>query len=154
MAGAASGAAEAHVAEDINRQIVRIAQLCDQSAEAGQAGGRKSSQDLERMAEYLHSLAERLLQPLRSLGPLCGPLQQQGCSYKAIAISCGSSLVLQRSGPQSGPQLCGNSCSRQGGPHAPDPAASAAGARSTICLCPLIPALGSRTRRHPAAAPQ
>lgn len=49
---------QSHVAEDINQQIVRIAQLCDQSA--GQAKqGAEISQDLERMAEYLHSLAER-----------------------------------------------------------------------------------------------
>ncbi|MDV9033153.1 PAS domain-containing methyl-accepting chemotaxis protein [Pseudomonas sp. RAC1] len=49
---------QSHVAEDINQQIVRIAQLCDESA--GQAKqGAEISQDLERMAEYLHSLAER-----------------------------------------------------------------------------------------------
>ncbi|WP_288374578.1 methyl-accepting chemotaxis protein [uncultured Pseudomonas sp.] len=49
---------QSHVAEDINQQIVRIAHLCDESA--GQAKqGAEISQDLERMAEYLHSLAER-----------------------------------------------------------------------------------------------
>jgi aerotaxis receptor len=49
---------QSFVAEDINQQIVRIAQLCDQTA--GQAKqGAEISQDLERMAEYLHSLAER-----------------------------------------------------------------------------------------------
>ncbi|MNN94983.1 Methyl-accepting chemotaxis protein (MCP) signaling domain protein [compost metagenome] len=49
---------QSHVAEDINQQITRIAQLCDHSA--GQAKqGAEISQDLERMAEYLYSLAER-----------------------------------------------------------------------------------------------
>lgn len=49
---------QSHVAEDINRQITRIAQLCDHSA--GQAHeGAQISQELERMAEYLHDLAER-----------------------------------------------------------------------------------------------
>ena len=49
---------QSHVAEDINQQIVRIAHLCDETA--GQAKqGAEISQDLERMAEYLHSLAQR-----------------------------------------------------------------------------------------------
>jgi aerotaxis receptor len=49
---------QSQVAEDINQQITRIAQLCDHSA--GQAKqGVEISQELERMAEYLHSLAER-----------------------------------------------------------------------------------------------
>ncbi|MDF9778743.1 aerotaxis receptor [Pseudomonas baetica] len=49
---------QSHVAEDINQQITRIAQLCDHSA--GQAKqGAAISQDLEVMADYLHSLAER-----------------------------------------------------------------------------------------------
>ncbi|MGF7113658.1 aerotaxis receptor [Pseudomonas laurylsulfatiphila] len=49
---------QSHVAEDINQQITRIAQLCDHSA--GQAKqGAVISQDLEVMADYLHSLAER-----------------------------------------------------------------------------------------------
>ncbi|WP_409488699.1 methyl-accepting chemotaxis protein [Pseudomonas promysalinigenes] len=49
---------QSHVAEDINQQIVRIAHLCDQTA--GQAKqGAEISQELERMADYLHSLAER-----------------------------------------------------------------------------------------------
>ncbi|WP_425313543.1 methyl-accepting chemotaxis protein [Pseudomonas putida] len=49
---------QSHVAEAINQQITRIAQLCDHSA--GQAKqGAAISQDLERMAEYLYSLAER-----------------------------------------------------------------------------------------------
>nr|WP_095153856.1 methyl-accepting chemotaxis protein [Pseudomonas sp. Irchel 3E13] len=49
---------QSHVVEDINQQIVRIAQLCDHSA--GQARqGAEISQELERMAEYLHDLAER-----------------------------------------------------------------------------------------------
>ncbi|QFG30016.1 methyl-accepting chemotaxis protein [Pseudomonas umsongensis] len=49
---------QSHVTEDINQQITRIAQLCDHSA--GQAKqGAAISQDLEGMAEYLHSLAER-----------------------------------------------------------------------------------------------
>jgi len=49
---------QSYVAEDINQQITRIAQLCDHSA--GQAKqGAEISQDLERMADYLYSLAER-----------------------------------------------------------------------------------------------
>ncbi|WP_263260838.1 PAS domain-containing methyl-accepting chemotaxis protein [Pseudomonas sp. RIT-PI-S] len=49
---------QTHVVEDINRQITRIAQLCDHSA--GQARqGAQISHELEGMAEYLHSLAER-----------------------------------------------------------------------------------------------
>lgn len=49
---------QSHVVEDINQQITRIAQLCDHSA--GQARqGAQISHELERMAEYLHGLAER-----------------------------------------------------------------------------------------------
>ena len=49
---------QSYVAEDINQQITRIAQLCDHSA--GQAReGAQISQELETMAEYLHGLAER-----------------------------------------------------------------------------------------------
>jgi aerotaxis receptor len=49
---------QSHVTEDINQQITRIAQLCDHSA--GQAEqGAAISRDLEGMADYLHSLAER-----------------------------------------------------------------------------------------------
>jgi aerotaxis receptor len=49
---------QSHVAENISQQITRIAQLCDQSA--GQAEqGSKISRELEEMAQYLHSLAER-----------------------------------------------------------------------------------------------
>jgi len=55
---AAASEQQSHVAEDINQQITRIAQLCDQSA--GQARqGAQISQDLERMADYLYGLAER-----------------------------------------------------------------------------------------------
>jgi len=49
---------QSHVAEDISRQITRIAQLSDQSA--GQAHqGATVGKELEQMADYLHSLAER-----------------------------------------------------------------------------------------------
>lgn len=49
---------QSHVAEDINQQITRIAQLCDHSA--GQAKqGAEISQELERMADSLYGLAER-----------------------------------------------------------------------------------------------
>ncbi len=49
---------QTHVVEDINRQITRIAQLCDHSA--GQAReGAEISHELQRMADYLHGLAER-----------------------------------------------------------------------------------------------
>ena len=49
---------QSHVAENISQQITRIAQLCDQSAGQAQQGSQISS-ELEGMAEYLHSLAER-----------------------------------------------------------------------------------------------
>ena len=49
---------QSHVTEDINQQITRIAQLCDHSAGQAQQGAA-ISQDLEEMADYLHSLAER-----------------------------------------------------------------------------------------------
>ncbi|OEC35391.1 methyl-accepting chemotaxis sensory transducer with Pas/Pac sensor [Pseudomonas cuatrocienegasensis] len=49
---------QSHVAEDISRQITRIAQLSDSSA--GQAHqGATVGRELEEMADYLHSLAER-----------------------------------------------------------------------------------------------
>ena len=49
---------QSHVAEDISRQITRIAQLSDQSA--GQAHqGATVGKELEQMADYLHSQAER-----------------------------------------------------------------------------------------------
>ena len=55
---AAASEQQAHVAEDISRQITRIAQLSDHSAGQAQQGVG-ISQELEQMAEYLHSLAER-----------------------------------------------------------------------------------------------
>ena len=55
---AAASEQQAHVAEDISRQITRIAQLSDHSAMQAQQGVG-ISQELEQMAEYLHSLAER-----------------------------------------------------------------------------------------------
>jgi aerotaxis receptor len=49
---------QSHVAEDISRQITQIAQLSDRSA--GQAHeGAQIGRELEDMADYLHSLAER-----------------------------------------------------------------------------------------------
>ncbi|HSX70780.1 MAG TPA: PAS domain-containing methyl-accepting chemotaxis protein [Pseudomonas sp.] len=55
---AAASEQQAHVAEDISRQITRIAQLSDNSAGQAQQGVG-ISQELESMAAYLHSLAER-----------------------------------------------------------------------------------------------
>ncbi|BAP44094.1 aerotaxis receptor Aer [Pseudomonas sp. StFLB209] len=49
---------QSHVAENISQQITRIAQLCDQSADQAQQGSA-ISRELEEMAQYLHSLAER-----------------------------------------------------------------------------------------------
>ena len=49
---------QTHVAESINQQINRIAYLCDQSAGQAQQGSAISL-ELEKMAQYLHSLAER-----------------------------------------------------------------------------------------------
>ncbi|WP_419198457.1 methyl-accepting chemotaxis protein [Pseudomonas syringae] len=49
---------QSHVAETISQQITRIAQLCDESASQAQQGSQISS-ELEEMAQYLHSLAER-----------------------------------------------------------------------------------------------
>ncbi|WP_404822944.1 methyl-accepting chemotaxis protein [Pseudomonas cannabina] len=49
---------QSHVAENISQQITRIAQLCDQSAAQAQQGSQIST-ELEEMAQYLHSLAER-----------------------------------------------------------------------------------------------
>lgn len=49
---------QSHVAEDISRQITRIAQLSDHSAGQAQQGA-VISRELEQMAGYLHSLAER-----------------------------------------------------------------------------------------------
>ncbi|MGE8499265.1 MAG: methyl-accepting chemotaxis protein [Pseudomonas sp.] len=55
---AAASEQQSHVAEDISRQITRIAQLSDHSA--GQAHqGAATGKELEQMADYLHSLAER-----------------------------------------------------------------------------------------------
>lgn len=55
---AAASEEQSHVAEDLSRQITRIAQLSDQSA--GQAHqGATVGKELEQMADYLHSLAER-----------------------------------------------------------------------------------------------
>ncbi|MGP9822906.1 methyl-accepting chemotaxis protein [Ectopseudomonas khazarica] len=55
---AAASEQQSHVADDISRQITRIAQLSDHSA--GQAHqGASISLELEQMADYLHSLAER-----------------------------------------------------------------------------------------------
>lgn len=49
---------QSDVADSINQQITRIAQLCDQSAGQAQQGS-VISRELEEMAQYLHSLAER-----------------------------------------------------------------------------------------------
>ncbi|MNP48051.1 Methyl-accepting chemotaxis protein (MCP) signaling domain protein [compost metagenome] len=49
---------QSHVTEDINQQITRIAQLSDHSAAQARQGAA-ISQELEAMADYLHSLAER-----------------------------------------------------------------------------------------------
>lgn len=56
---AAASEEQSHVAEDISQQITRIAQLSDHSAAQAQQGAA-IGQELEQMAEYLHSLAERL----------------------------------------------------------------------------------------------
>ncbi|XDY94498.1 methyl-accepting chemotaxis protein [Pseudomonas benzenivorans] len=55
---AAASEQQSQVAEDINRQITRIAQLSDRSAEQAHRGAA-IGKELEDMAEYLHSLAER-----------------------------------------------------------------------------------------------
>jgi aerotaxis receptor len=55
---AAASEQQSHVAEDISRQITRIAQLSDHSAGQAQQGAA-ISRELEEMADYLHSLAER-----------------------------------------------------------------------------------------------
>ncbi|MES2819687.1 MAG: PAS domain-containing methyl-accepting chemotaxis protein [Pseudomonadota bacterium] len=55
---AAASEEQSQVAEDISRQITRIAQLSDRSAGQAQEGVENSRQ-LESMADYLHSLAER-----------------------------------------------------------------------------------------------
>ncbi|UUY06667.1 methyl-accepting chemotaxis protein [Pseudomonas sp. J452] len=55
---AAASEQQSHVAEDISRQITRIAQLSDHSAGQAQQGAT-IGRELEQMAEYLHSLAER-----------------------------------------------------------------------------------------------
>ena len=49
---------QSYVAEDINRKITRIAQLSENSVSQAKQGAA-ISQELEHMAEYLHSLAER-----------------------------------------------------------------------------------------------
>ena len=48
---------QSHVAEDINQQIVHSPTV--RSKRRAGAPRAEISQDLERMAEYLHSLAER-----------------------------------------------------------------------------------------------
>lgn len=55
---AAAAEEQTQVADDISRQITRIAQLSDNSTNQALEGAQ-ISQDLEHMAEYLHSLAER-----------------------------------------------------------------------------------------------
>lgn len=55
---AAASEEQSHVAEDISRQITQIAQLSDRSAEQAHQGAA-IGQELEGMADYLHSLAER-----------------------------------------------------------------------------------------------
>ena len=55
---AAASEQQSHVAEDISRQITQIAQLSDRSAEQAHQGAA-IGQELEGMADYLHSLAER-----------------------------------------------------------------------------------------------
>lgn len=55
---AAASEQQNHVAEDISRQITRIAQLSDHSVDQAHQGAQ-ISRELEQMAEYLHSLAER-----------------------------------------------------------------------------------------------
>jgi aerotaxis receptor len=49
---------QSHVAEDINQQITRIAQLCDHSADQAREGVQISL-ELEEMAQSLHGLADR-----------------------------------------------------------------------------------------------
>ena len=49
---------QSHVAEGISRQTSQIAQLSDRSAERALQGAA-NGQELEDMADYLHSLAER-----------------------------------------------------------------------------------------------
>ena len=49
---------QSHVAEDMSRQITQIAQLSDRIAEQAHQGAA-IGQELEDMADYLHSLAER-----------------------------------------------------------------------------------------------
>lgn len=55
---AAASEEQSTVAEDINRKIVRIAELSVESVEQANQGV-EIGRDLEEMAEYLHSLAER-----------------------------------------------------------------------------------------------
>jgi aerotaxis receptor len=49
---------QSHVAEDINQQITRIADLSDQSTHQSHQGAVLSG-EVEQMANYLHDLAER-----------------------------------------------------------------------------------------------
>ncbi|TBV03842.1 methyl-accepting chemotaxis protein [Phytopseudomonas dryadis] len=55
---AAAAEQQSQVAEDISQQITRIAQLSDHSAGQAQQGA-VIGKELEAMADYLHSLAER-----------------------------------------------------------------------------------------------
>ncbi|VXC39071.1 Methyl-accepting chemotaxis sensory transducer with Pas/Pac sensor [Pseudomonas sp. 8Z] len=55
---AAASEQQSHVAEDINRQITRIAQLSENSAAQAHQGA-SIGRELEEMADYLYSLAER-----------------------------------------------------------------------------------------------
>jgi aerotaxis receptor len=55
---AAASEEQSHVAEDISRQITQIAQLSDRSADQAHQGAT-IGRELEAMADYLHSLAER-----------------------------------------------------------------------------------------------
>ncbi|SDH42304.1 methyl-accepting chemotaxis sensory transducer with Pas/Pac sensor [Pseudomonas flavescens] len=55
---AAASEQQGQVAEDISRQITRIAQLSEQGAEQAHQGAA-IGRELEAMADYLHSLAER-----------------------------------------------------------------------------------------------
>lgn len=55
---AAASEEQGQVADDISRQITRIAQLSEQGAEQAHQGAA-IGRELESMADYLHSLAER-----------------------------------------------------------------------------------------------
>ena len=55
---AAASEEQGQVADDISRQITRIAHLSEQGAEQAHQGAA-IGKELETMADYLHSLAER-----------------------------------------------------------------------------------------------